>query len=99
MNETQNLPRNLLITDVDNLEQRIAASVKKAITDALAERFPAAQDETDELMTQQEACEFLKITVQTLINWRKKGMIKAHTIGGQVRYLKRDILDAVKGRG
>jgi excisionase family DNA binding protein len=51
----------------------------------------------DELLTQKELAEFLKITEMTLYRWRKEGMpyIKA---GKQVRYEKEEVLKWLKTR-
>ena len=45
------------------------------------------------LITPREACEYLKVSKQTLVNWEKEGKIKAHrTKGGHRRYLFSSII-------
>jgi hypothetical protein len=55
---------------------------------------PNIQVETP--ISQPEAVKFLGKSRQTLIAWRKKGIIKAHTLGGRVYFLKSELLEALK---
>lgn len=44
-----------------------------------------------ELMTRQEAADFLKINITTLWNWTKKGMLTSYGIGNRVFYKRSEI--------
>lgn len=46
----------------------------------------------DGFLSQQEAAEFMKVTVQTLIDWRKKGLT-FYKVGGMIRYKKADLIN------
>lgn len=48
--------------------------------------------QNDEVMTEEEAAKFLRVTPRTLLTLRKKGKILAGRIGRQYRY-KRSYLD------
>ena len=57
-----------------------------------------AKREIPELLTLQEACEFLKVHPNTLRQWDKKGILRAIRIGAKrvYRYRKADILKMLK---
>ncbi len=52
--------------------------------------------EAEQPISQPAAIEFLGKSRQTLIKWRKKGIITGHTLGGRVYYLKSELLEALK---
>ena len=47
-----------------------------------------------EFITRKEAAEILKVSVTTVINYEKRGIIQAYRIGNQIRYKREDILNA-----
>ncbi|MFT0156034.1 helix-turn-helix domain-containing protein [Tenacibaculum ascidiaceicola] len=49
-----------------------------------------------DLLTRNEAKDFLNISLPTLNNWTKKGMIKSYGIGGRVYYKKNEILELLE---
>lgn len=58
---------------------------------------PAPPDkEVERPISQLEAIEFLGKSRQTLAAWRRKGVIKAHQLGGRIYYLKSELLEAMK---
>ena len=51
----------------------------------------------DELLSIQEAAEMLDVTVQTVHEWKRRGLLKYHKLGSR-SYLKRaDVLTALQG--
>lgn len=56
-----------------------------------------ARRQTNELMTEQEAAEFLGVPAVALISWRKKGLVPAKQIPGQRGvYYERETLQQIK---
>ena len=52
---------------------------------------------TDELLSIREAAELLGVTVQTVHEWKRRGLLKYHKLGSR-SYLKRaDVLAALQG--
>jgi len=47
-----------------------------------------------EFITRKEAAEILKVSVTTVINYEKRGIIIAYRIGNRIRYKREDILNA-----
>lgn len=56
---------------------------------------PQPQPET-EFITRNETAQILGISLPTLNDWTKQGLIVGYRIGTRVRYKKGEILDAVK---
>jgi hypothetical protein len=54
---------------------------------------------TEKPISQTEAVEFLGKTRQTLISWRKKGVIKAYHLGGRIYYKPVELLEALQKLG
>lgn len=52
---------------------------------------------SDELLSIREAAEMLGVTVQTVHEWKRRGLLKYHKLGSRT-YLKRaDVLAALRG--
>ncbi len=49
-----------------------------------------------ELLTQKDAAEYLGISVQTLISWRHRGLIRGHTKSRLVYFFLDEIHQAIK---
>ncbi len=50
----------------------------------------------DDLLTRQEACDFLKIDSSTLWHWTNKGKVKAYGIANRRYYKKSELLECLK---
>ncbi len=85
------------LTDVKiflaSLLQPIVYEAVKAAHTAPAVTPVATQPE--ELLTPEETAKLLKVTKVTVWDWCKRGILKKHTIGNQVRYLRSEVLAAV----
>lgn len=74
---------------VEELQELIGTSVKKSVEELQKEL--QSKKFTEELLTREETCKFLKIDSSTLWSWTNKGKVKAHGIGAR-RYYKRSEL-------
>ena len=50
---------------------------------------------TTEFITRQETCKILGVSLPTLNEWTKQGLIVGYRISSRVRYKKSEILDAL----
>ncbi|MCB0455464.1 MAG: helix-turn-helix domain-containing protein [Aequorivita sp.] len=48
-----------------------------------------------EFLTRQEVAELLSIDISSVNNWKNKGILKAHKIGGRVFYKRSEIESAM----
>ena len=74
----------------EQLSELINKGIKAQI-DALKKDL-LSKNANEELMTREEACEFLKIDPSTLWAWQNKGRVTAYGIAGHRRYYKRSEL-------
>ena len=49
----------------------------------------------DELLTREQACEFLQINSSTLFHWQNKGKVQAYGIGSRRYYKKAELLECL----
>ncbi|MCT4629599.1 helix-turn-helix domain-containing protein [Winogradskyella sp.] len=48
------------------------------------------------LLTREETATILKVTLQTLHNWSKKGILVPFSIGNRIYYRKSDVISALR---
>jgi len=66
------------------------------IKEVLSEVQPPQQKE-DELITRKETAQFLGVSLVTLNQYTKDGIIPGYRIGSRVRYKKHEVLESLKG--
>lgn len=74
---------------------------KNVITETIREELKQfnsskPQPETTELITRQETARILDISLPTLNDWTKKGIVTGYRIATRVRYNKNEILTSLK---
>ena len=78
---------------VEQLQQLIGTSVKNGILELQKEL--QTKDNSEELMTRDETCKFLKIDSSTLWAWTNNGKVKAYGIGARRYYKKTEIMECL----
>ena len=78
---------------VEQLQQLIGTSVKNGILELQKEL--QTKDNSEELMTRDETCKFLKIDSSTLWAWTNNGKVKAYGIGARRYYKKSEIMECL----
>jgi len=76
--------------DLDKLAEKIASKFKSN-TEAIT-----VESRKEKPLTQKQAAEFLGRSRQTLITWRKKGIIKGKRLGGRIYFFESELLDAMQ---
>jgi hypothetical protein len=74
---------------VEQLQQLIGTSVRDGIQEF--QKQLQTKDNSEELLSRDETCQFLKIDSSTLWAWTNNGKVKAYGIGAR-RYYKRSEL-------
>lgn len=77
----------------EQLANLIAESVKSQLED-FKKGFNLL--ESDELLTREQACNFLQIDPSTLWHWTNKGKITAYGIANRRYYKKMDLLNSLQ---
>jgi excisionase family DNA binding protein len=74
--------------------------VRQIFRDELTNFFPSTLNSNPtpqpDIMTGEELCKKLDVTIQTLIRWRHKGKIPYLQIGSSIRYDFNKVLDALE---
>ena len=78
---------------VEQLQQLISTSVKNGIQELQKEL--QTKDNSEELMTREETCQFLKIDSSTLWAWTNQQKVKAYGIGARRYYKRSELLECL----
>lgn len=82
-------------TSPEQLAELIDAKIKFRLDELKSEL--QSKDANDELLTREEACEFLQINPSTLWHWQNRGKVQSYGISGNRRYYKRsELIEALK---
>lgn len=82
--------QNVSLSDIETL-------ISKVIDEKLKSFAPHHTPiEPSKLLTRSEAANLLKISLPTLDDWTKTGVIKAKRIGSRIRYVYSDVESAIK---
>lgn len=82
--------QNVSLADIETMFSNLIDTKLQSI------KQPASEYSPDKLLTRQETAKLLKISLPTLNDWTKLGIIKAKKIGTRVRYLHSDVEAAIK---
>jgi excisionase family DNA binding protein len=92
-----NIP-GLVIADYAQRREDVRAVVRHELYHAPAAPTAASGGPVDEVLSIREAATMLGVTVQTVHEWKRRGLLKYHKLGGR-SYLKRaDVLAALQGQ-
>ena len=78
---------------VEQLQQLIGASVKIGIQEL--QKQLQEKDNSEELLTRDQTCQFLKIDSSTLWAWTNNGKVKAYGIGARRYYKRSELLECL----
>lgn len=76
---------------IEELQAIIDKAVKTALKD-LASTKPGEPAVESKLFSRAETAEFLKISLVTLYEWTKNGILKSYKIGGRVYYKQEELI-------
>ena len=78
---------------VEQLQQLVSTSVRTGIQELQKEL--QTKDNSEELMTREETCQFLKIDSSTLWAWTNQQKVKAYGIGARRYYKRSELLECL----
>ena len=78
---------------VEQLQQLIGTSVKNGIEE-LQKEFQS-KEKSEELLTREKTCEFLKIDSSTLWAWTNQKKVKAYGIGARRYYKRSELMESL----
>ena len=80
---------------LDQLQESIKTIVSAELKNAVSELTPK-REIVPELITRKETAEILGVSLPTLHEWTKKGVLPAKRIGSRIRYERTAVYDALK---
>jgi excisionase family DNA binding protein len=91
------MPNEIILSGFtfEQFQDTIKGIVRNEVTEALS-GLPVAPEPSPEFITRREAAETLRISLPTLNEWTKTGIIPASRIGTRIRYAKADVLNSLK---
>ena len=89
----ENLILQLEKTNAIDFENKILTGVKNLLNGFVTS---FAKTDNDKLLTRQETADLLSVSLVTLWDWDKKGLIPSYRIGNKVRYKKSEVLAALQ---
>lgn len=78
---------------VEELQQLIGTSVKDGIQEF--QKQIQTKNDSEELLTREQACDFLKIDSSTLWAWTNAGKVKAYGIGARRYYKRSELIESL----
>ena len=75
-----------------NIDNHVKQLIKEEVAKAM-EKVEKTVAEEEIVYTENEACNFLKITRPTILKLRKEGKVKYFTVGSRIRYKQSDLLN------
>ena len=87
--------QNIILTQfsVEQFQSEIANAVRLGLEQSqTTQNTTTTTTEQTELLTRNEVCNLLHITLPTLHNWTKEGLITGYRIGTRIRYKRAEVL-------
>lgn len=72
----------------------LLGQIKKAVKELLPQ--PQPQTTTDRLLTRKEVCGILQVSLVTVHNWTKAGILNPYRIGNKLRFKESEVLGALQ---
>jgi len=78
----------------EELKESILTDVKKELVN-LVEKLNLFKKPQEEFLTRKEAAKMLKISLVTITDWNKKGILNPYRLGNLIRYKKSELEEAM----
>ncbi|CAA0162452.1 helix-turn-helix domain-containing protein [Tenacibaculum maritimum] len=85
------------ITQIQGIEAiELLTEIQKIHAELILIKGSSETPKKDKLLTRKQTAELLQISLVTLWNWRKEGIIQAYRIGNKIRYKESEIIEALQ---
>ncbi|CAA0242662.1 conserved hypothetical protein [Tenacibaculum maritimum] len=85
------------ITQIQGIEAiELLTEIQKIHAELILIKGSSETPKKDKLLTRKQTAELLQISLVTLWNWRKEGIIQAYRIGNKIRYKESKIIEALQ---
>jgi excisionase family DNA binding protein len=80
---------NISLEDMTYIMREIVASELQKAKEFIS---PTPIDDSDKILTREEVCKLLKVSLTTLFNWNNDKTLVNYKVGRRVYYMKTDVL-------
>ena len=77
------------IEDMTSIMREVVASELQKAKEIIS---PTPIDDSDKILTREEVCKLLKVSLTTLFNWNNDKILVNYKVGRRVYYMKTDVL-------
>lgn len=81
--------------DISNLTAQLETLTNALNGNAKANQSEPTETAPEKLLTRIETAKLLGVTLPTIIDWQKKGILKGYRIGNRIRYKHAEIMETV----
>jgi excisionase family DNA binding protein len=81
-----------------NLYKQLLADVRAIVRSELESSCRERRDEQLEFLDALAAAALLNVSRTTILNWRTRGLLTSHKIGGRILFKRTELLASVEGR-
>jgi len=74
--------------------ETLLGQIKEVVKDLIPQ--PQPQETTDKLITRKEVCKLLQVSLVTVHNWTKQGILNPYRIGNKLRFKESEVLNALQ---
>lgn len=74
--------------------ETLLGQIKKVVKELIPQ--PQPQTTTDRLLTRKEVCKMLQVSLVTIHNWTKAGILNPYRIGNKLRFKESEVLEALQ---
>jgi DNA-binding transcriptional regulator YiaG len=79
--------------DLERIVENVIDKIRRTELNSETNQIPE-----EDCLTQKEAAALFRVSVQSLIKWKKKGIIPFYQIEGSIMYSKKELLNLAKNR-
>lgn len=79
-----------ILTNISLAE--IETVIKNAVAEILAQQGNKPHNENSDLITREQTAELLRVSLPTLHNWTKSGLLQSYKINTSVRYKRDEVM-------
>jgi len=80
--------------EVEHVHYReLLADIKNIVMETLSSLLESKNNQLDSLVSRKDAALILKVSEQTIDNYRKKNRLPSFIVGGNIRFKKADIMN------
>jgi excisionase family DNA binding protein len=74
--------------------ETLISKIKEVVKEVIPK--PQPQTVTDRLLTRKEVCTMLQVSLVTVHNWTKQGILNPYRIGNKLRFKEIEVLEALQ---